>query len=130
MSDGYDVLLRDGGIARLRPLVPGDRQALHALADQCTERSAYLRFFTGGRSTAHGYMDRVTGERYRGHAVVALVRDELVAIAEYIPMDGGRADLAILSTTRHRAMAWARSCWSTSLWMRPTRVCGSWWPRY
>ncbi|MEO3867626.1 GNAT family N-acetyltransferase [Nonomuraea sp. B12E4] len=96
MPDGYDVLLRDGGIAHVRPLRPSDRDALHELVDRSSERSAYLRFFTGGRGTAHSYMDRVTSDRYRGHALVATVRDRLVAVAEYLPVDNGSADLAIL----------------------------------
>ncbi|MEU7863970.1 GNAT family N-acetyltransferase [Nonomuraea sp. NPDC049141] len=96
MPESYDVLLRDGGIAHVRPLRPGDRHALHELVDRSSERSAYLRFFTGGRNTAHFYMDRITGEAYRGHALVATMRDRLVAVAEYIPIEDGSADLAIL----------------------------------
>ncbi|WP_240197798.1 GNAT family N-acetyltransferase [Nonomuraea lactucae] len=96
MPEGYDVLLRDGGIAHVRPLCPADREALHELVDRSSERSAYLRFFTGGRNTAHAYMDRVTSDKYRGHALVASLHDRLVAVAEYIPIDDGRADLAIL----------------------------------
>ncbi|MEV0584529.1 GNAT family N-acetyltransferase [Nonomuraea sp. NPDC050310] len=92
----YDVLLRSGGIARLRHLRPDDRPALHELVGRCSERSAYLRFFTGGRATAHAYMDRITGDDYRGHALVALVRERLVAVAEWIPVEDGSADLAIL----------------------------------
>ncbi|MGW2220468.1 bifunctional acetate--CoA ligase family protein/GNAT family N-acetyltransferase [Nonomuraea sp. NPDC001684] len=96
MPEGYDVLLRDGGIAHVRPLLPTDRDALHELVDRSSERSAYLRFFTGGRNTAHSYMDRVTSAGYEGHALVATMRDRLVGVAEYIPMDERRADLAIL----------------------------------
>ncbi|MEU8359776.1 GNAT family N-acetyltransferase [Nonomuraea sp. NPDC048882] len=96
MPEGYDVLLRDGGMAHVRPLRPDDRDALHELVDRSSERSAYLRFFTGGRSTAHTYMNRVTSPAYHGHALVAVMRERLVAVAEYIPIDGGRADLAIL----------------------------------
>ncbi|MFB4294880.1 GNAT family N-acetyltransferase [Nonomuraea sp. ATR24] len=96
MIEGYDVLLRDGGIAHVRLLRPADRQALHELVDRSSERSAYLRFFTGGRNTAHSYMDRITGDAYRGHALVADLRDRLVAVAEYIPSGDGTADLAIL----------------------------------
>ncbi|MBB6553469.1 bifunctional GNAT family N-acetyltransferase/acetate--CoA ligase family protein [Nonomuraea rubra] len=96
MSEGYDVLLRDGSIAHVRRLHPGDRVALHELVERSSERSAYLRFFTGGRSTAHAYMDRITSGVYRGHALVAALRGRLVAVAEYVPMDDGKADLAIL----------------------------------
>ncbi|GAA4039463.1 bifunctional GNAT family N-acetyltransferase/acetate--CoA ligase family protein [Nonomuraea soli] len=92
----YDVLLRDGGIAQVRPLRPEDRPSLHDLVERTSERSAFLRFFTGGRSTAHLYMDRITGDGYQGHATVALMKGRLVAVAEYIPSGHERADLAIL----------------------------------
>ncbi len=85
MSGGCDVLLRDGGIARLRPLRAEDRPALHALVARSSERSAYLRFFAGGRATAHAYMDRITAPDYQGHALVATVQGTLVAVAEYFP---------------------------------------------
>ncbi|MGW4961384.1 N-acetyltransferase family protein [Nonomuraea sp. NPDC004186] len=96
MPDGYDVLLRDGGIAHVRPLRPADREALHELVDRSSERSAYLRFFTGGRNTAHAYIDRITSDKYDGRARVAGLHGRLVAIAEYIPIEDGRADLGIL----------------------------------
>lgn len=96
MSEGYDVLLRDGGIAHVRPLRPADRRALHELVDRSSERSAYLRFFTGGRNTAHGYMDRITSDEYGGHALVASLHNRLVAVTEYIPTGNGSADLGIL----------------------------------
>ncbi|MDX3099951.1 GNAT family N-acetyltransferase [Nonomuraea angiospora] len=95
-DEGYDVLLRDGGIAHVRPLRPADREGLHELVDRSSERSAYLRFFTGGRNTAHAYIDRITGDGYDGRARVAGLHGRLVAIAEYIPMEAGRADLGIL----------------------------------
>jgi acyl-CoA synthetase (NDP forming)/RimJ/RimL family protein N-acetyltransferase len=92
-----DVLLRDGDIAHLRPLRPDDRDGLHALVESTSERSAFLRFFSGGRATAHSYVDRITGPGYRGRALVALMRGRLVAVAEYIPgVDSDDADVGIL----------------------------------
>ena len=69
--DEYDVLLRDGGIAHVRPLRPARPRALHELVDRSSERSAYLRFFTGGRHRPrlHGPHHRAG---YSGHALVAL----------------------------------------------------------
>ncbi|MEU6717458.1 GNAT family N-acetyltransferase [Nonomuraea sp. NPDC046802] len=96
MSVGYDVLLRDGGIAHVRPLRSADREELHELVERSSERSAYLRFFTGGRNSAHAYIDRITGNSYDGRARVAGMRGRLVAVAEYVPIDGGRADIGIL----------------------------------
>jgi acyl-CoA synthetase (NDP forming)/GNAT superfamily N-acetyltransferase len=92
-----DVLLRDGGIAHLRALVPGDRAALHELVDATSERSAFLRFFTGGRGTAHAYVDRICAAGHPVHALVALVGGRLVAVAEFEPVgDGASAEVGVL----------------------------------
>ncbi|ETK32844.1 bifunctional acetate--CoA ligase family protein/GNAT family N-acetyltransferase [Microbispora sp. ATCC PTA-5024] len=97
VADECDVLLRDGGVAHIRPLRPSDREALHELIDRSSERSAYLRFFTGGAATAHACVDRATGPGYRGHALVASVGGRLVGVAEYIPgPDRPEAELGIL----------------------------------
>ncbi|ACZ87636.1 GNAT family N-acetyltransferase [Streptosporangium roseum] len=96
VPDECDVLLREGGIAHIRPLRPDDRARLHELVDRSSEHSAYLRFFTGGTATAHAYMDRITASDYPGRALVALSQGRLVAVAEYIPGDAGDAEIAIL----------------------------------
>ncbi|MEV7908447.1 GNAT family N-acetyltransferase [Streptomyces anulatus] len=106
VPDECDVLLREGGIAHLRPLCPDDRAHLHELVDRSSERSAYLRFFTGGTASAHAYMDRVTEPGHPGRALVAVVNGRLVAIAEYIPGDAGDAEIAILidDAVHHRGL--------------------------
>ncbi len=97
VPDECDVLLRDGGIAHLRPLRADDREALHRLVESTSERSAFLRVFSGGRATAHTYVDRITGPGYAGRALVALMRGRLMAVAEYIPgPDASDADVGIL----------------------------------
>ncbi|GGL08107.1 GNAT family N-acetyltransferase [Sphaerisporangium melleum] len=97
LPEECDVLLRDGGIAHLRPLRPTDAAALHALVDRASERSTYLRFCTGGTGTAHAYMDRMTGPGYQGLALVALLRGRLAGVAECVGGGpGGRGDLGIL----------------------------------
>lgn len=96
VPDECDVLLREGGIAHLRPLRPGDDRALHALVDRSSERSAYLRFFTGGRAGAHAYVDHVTRPDHPGRVLVAVVNGRLAGIAEYIPGQDGEAEIAIL----------------------------------
>ncbi|XVQ90006.1 GNAT family N-acetyltransferase [Microbispora siamensis] len=94
VAEACDVLLRDGGMAHIRPLRSSDCEALHALITRSSPRSAYLRFFTGGTASAHAYMDRITGPRYRGHALVALVGGLMVGVAEYIP-DPGRPEAEV-----------------------------------
>ncbi|GLX99521.1 GNAT family N-acetyltransferase [Herbidospora sp. NBRC 101105] len=96
MSDECDVLLRDGGIAHIRPLGPGDVPELHELVERVSEKSAYLRFFTGGRATAHAYMDAIARPGHHGRVLVALVAGRLAAVAEYIPDADGAADLGVL----------------------------------
>ncbi|SDH34891.1 acetyl coenzyme A synthetase (ADP forming), alpha domain-containing protein [Sinosporangium album] len=92
-----DVLLRDGGMAHIRPLEHGDRQALHELVERISERSDYLRFFAGGRASAHSYVDRLTDPRFAGRALVAVMRGRLVGVAEYVVGDtGADAELGIL----------------------------------
>ncbi len=91
------MLLRDGGVAHIRPLRPSDRDALHALVARASPRSAYLRFFTGGTASADAYMDRITVPGYPGHALVALVGGVMVGVAEYVPGPGRpEAEVGIL----------------------------------
>ena len=95
--DECDALLRNGEITQVRSLRGTDRAALHDLVDRTSAESAYLRFFAGGRATAHRYMDRLTGPGYCGHALVALLAGRLVAVAEYIPGEHrNSAEVAVL----------------------------------
>ncbi|MET8158316.1 GNAT family N-acetyltransferase [Sphaerisporangium sp. NPDC005289] len=97
MSEECDVLLRDGGIAHVRPLAAGDGAGLHELVARTSERSAYLRFFTGGRATAHAYADRLTRPGRQGLVLVAILHGRLVAIAEHTPAAAPTAaEMAIL----------------------------------
>ncbi|WP_327048752.1 GNAT family N-acetyltransferase [Microbispora sp. NBC_01189] len=101
VAEACDVLLRDGGMARIRPLRPSDRAALHALIARSSPRSAYLRFFAGGTASAHAHMDLITGPDYRGHALVALAGGLVAGVAEWIPGPGGaEAEVGILLDDR------------------------------
>ncbi|GII34467.1 bifunctional acetate--CoA ligase family protein/GNAT family N-acetyltransferase [Planotetraspora mira] len=97
LPEECDVLLRDGGIAHIRPLRTSDRDDLHRLVDNSSERSLYLRFATGGTATAHAYVERMTGPAYRGQGLVATVRGRVVGVAEWIGDDAAvQADLGVL----------------------------------
>ena len=48
-----DVLLADGSIAVVRPLQPGDADALHALHEGVSEDAIRMRFFSVARHAAH-----------------------------------------------------------------------------
>ncbi|GAA4199361.1 GNAT family N-acetyltransferase [Microbispora amethystogenes] len=101
VAEACDVLLRDGGMAHIRPLRPSDRAALHELIARSSPRSAYLRFFAGGTASAHAYMDLITGPEYLGHALVASAGGLVVGVAECIPGPGGaEAEVGILLDDR------------------------------
>ena len=106
-----DVLLRDGGAARIRPITPADADRLVAFYAQVSEQSKYFRFFAPyprlsdrdvRRFTHHDYVNRV------GLAVV--VRDHFIATVRYDRIDtdgrpsesGTDAEVAFLVQDAHQ----------------------------
>jgi acyl-CoA synthetase (NDP forming)/GNAT superfamily N-acetyltransferase len=91
-----DVVLRDGVIARLRPVTPGDAGALRALHARLSDRDSYFRFFTSGRRVADRYVEHVVDTADPGHgALVAVVAGRLVGVAGYERLaDPARAEVA------------------------------------
>jgi len=87
-----DVLLADGRVAELRPIVPGDREALRALHGSLSPETVYLRFFSVHPKLSEGELDRFTKVDYEARlAIVAFVDDELVAVARYDRVPPGGA---------------------------------------
>lgn len=83
-----DVVLRDGGTARIRPITPDDADRLVAFYEQVSDESKYLRFFAPyprlsdrdvRRFTHHDYDDRV--------GLAATVGDEFIATVRYDRID-------------------------------------------
>ncbi|MEV7426748.1 GNAT family N-acetyltransferase [Streptomyces sp. NPDC091212] len=83
-----DVVLRDGGTARIRPITTGDAGRLVSFYEQVSDESKYYRFFAPyprlsdkdvHRFTHHDYVDRV------GLAVTA--GDEFIATVRYDRID-------------------------------------------
>ncbi|MFJ7249829.1 GNAT family N-acetyltransferase [Kitasatospora sp. NPDC098652] len=90
-----DILLRDGGTARIRPITPGDAGRLVEFYEQVSDQSKYFRFFAPyprlsdkdvRRFTHHDFVNRV------GLAVV--IRDHFIATVRYdrIDADGRPSD--------------------------------------
>jgi acyl-CoA synthetase (NDP forming)/GNAT superfamily N-acetyltransferase len=73
VAAGWDALLTDGGVARIRPVVAADAGALRALHDASSDRSIYLRYFN---------VSRLAGEQYVEHLVAEDDRDRLGLVAE------------------------------------------------
>ncbi|MCT2590632.1 GNAT family N-acetyltransferase [Streptomyces sp. N2-109] len=83
-----DVVLRDGGTARIRPITPDDAERLVAFYEQVSDESKYYRFFAPyprlsdrdvRRFTHHDYDDRV--------GLAAMVGDEFIATVRYDRID-------------------------------------------
>lgn len=96
-----DVLLSDGRIASIRPLVPGDRDELVALHDGIGEDSLRMRFFTLSRTTAHRYVEHLlTQPNGTVAALVATVADHLVAVVTAERVSPDAAEIAFLVADR------------------------------
>lgn len=79
-----DVVLRDGGIAHLRPIRPDDAERLKSFHSRLSEQTIYFRFFAPyprltprdvERFTVVDHADRV--------ALIALVGDDLIGVVRY-----------------------------------------------
>ena len=90
-----DIVLRDGGTARIRPLTPDDAGRLVAFYTDVSDQSKYYRFFAPyprlsdrdvRRFTHHDYVNRV--------GLAVLVRDEIIATVRFdrIDADGRPSD--------------------------------------
>ncbi len=79
-----DVILADGGTARLRPVIPGDGERLRAFWGRLSMRSIYFRYFSARGPLTDTDIRRMTvvDQWVRG-ALVALIGDEIVAIAHW-----------------------------------------------
>ncbi|HZG05288.1 MAG TPA: GNAT family N-acetyltransferase [Streptomyces sp.] len=84
-----DVVLRDGGTARIRPITPDDADRLVRFYEQVSDQSKYYRFFAPyprltdrdvRRFTHHDYVDRV--------GLAAVVGGEFIATVRYDRIDG------------------------------------------
>ncbi|KJS60557.1 GNAT family N-acetyltransferase [Streptomyces rubellomurinus] len=106
-----DILLRDGGTARIRPITPGDAERLVEFYGHVSEQSKYFRFFAPyprlsdkdvRRFTHHDFVNRV------GLAVV--IRDRFIATVRYDRIDaegrpsetGTDAEVAFLVQDAHQ----------------------------
>lgn len=86
-----DVLLADGTVAVVRPLLPGDRAGLEALHEGASDTSLRLRFFATGRRAGQDYVNHLfdhTGTPTVASLVVT-VQDRIVALgtAEQVAPD-------------------------------------------
>lgn len=86
-----DVLAADGGVVRLRPITPGDAEALQRFHAGLSDRTRYLRYFGPYprmtpkdlyRTTHVDYRDRVGLVVELGETIIAVGRYELLSDRE------------------------------------------------
>lgn len=79
-----DVVLRDGSVAHVRPIVPADAEGIRAFHAQQSAESIYLRFFAPIKEISERDMHRFTHVDYDTRAaIVATIRDVVIGIARY-----------------------------------------------
>lgn len=92
-----DVVLSDGGLARLRPIKPTDAEMLVDFYARVSDESKYLRFFAPYprlsdrdvvRFTTVDYVDRV--------AFILTVGERMIGVGRYERLEDDRAEVAFL----------------------------------
>lgn len=134
-----DVVLRDGGTARIRPITTDDAERLVSFYEQVSDESKYYRFFAPyprlsakdvHRFTHHDYVDRVGLAVTVGGEFIATVRyDRIDAAGRPPPPPPTRPRSPFSSRTRTRAAAWHRRSSNTSPQWRVSAASGASPPR-
>lgn len=90
-----DVVLRDGSVAHLRPITPGDVEAVHRFHAGQSDESIYMRFFAPLRKLSDRDVTRFTNVDYHDRvALVATVRGEIIGIGRYDRITPTSAEVA------------------------------------
>lgn len=105
-----DVVVADGGTLHLRPLTPGDAEALVALHAGLSVRTRYLRYFSTYpripqrdliRFTHLDHVDRVALAAWLGREIVAVGRFDRLPSADPATR-GHRAEIAFVVADAHQ----------------------------
>ncbi|MEU9286722.1 GNAT family N-acetyltransferase [Streptomyces sp. NPDC048275] len=107
-----DVVLRDGGTARIRPITVDDAERLVSFYEQVSDESKYYRFFAPyprlsakdvHRFTHHDFVDRVGLAATIGGEFIATVRyDRIDADGLPAPVPADEAEVAFLVQDAHQ----------------------------
>jgi acyl-CoA synthetase (NDP forming)/GNAT superfamily N-acetyltransferase len=98
-----DVLLLDGSAARLRPIRPDDADALVAFHSRLSAQTIYRRFFSPRPVLPPKDVERFTNVDYRRRlALVAVIDDEMAAVARYDAVNDDEAEVAFVIEDRHQ----------------------------
>ncbi|WP_172804067.1 GNAT family N-acetyltransferase [Auraticoccus monumenti] len=92
-----DVVLSDGGTARLRPIRPDDGRLLTDFYARVSEESKFLRFFAPYPVLSPRDVRRFTHVDYVNRAALILtVRDQMIAVGRFDRLENDEAEVAFL----------------------------------
>src|SRR6478735_4466340 len=90
-----DVVLRDGTVAHVRPIGPGDADGIRTFHARQSDESIYLRFFAPLRQLSDRDVHRFTHVDHHDRvALVATLDDEIIGIGRYDRIDPTSAEVA------------------------------------
>ncbi len=98
-----DVLLRDGRVAQLRPIVPADSDEFIAFYGRVSEESKYFRFFAPYPTLSPRDVRRFTVvDHERRVAFVMTLHGQIIAVGRYDATSDDEAEVAFLVEDAHQ----------------------------
>lgn len=98
-----DVVLRDGGTAHLRPIVPSDAEALARMHEAQSPESIYLRFFAPLPKLPQRDLDRfVNVDHHDRVALVMTIGDDIIGVGRYDRISPTSAEVAFNIADAHQ----------------------------
>ncbi len=98
-----DIVMRDGTVAHVRPITPGDGEALRAFHAGQSDESIYLRFFAPLKSLSDKDVHRFTHVDYVDRvALIVLMQDDIIGVGRYDRIDTRSAEVAFNISDRHQ----------------------------
>ncbi|MCK5891158.1 MAG: GNAT family N-acetyltransferase [Aeromicrobium sp.] len=98
-----DVLLRDGRVAQLRPIVAADSDEFIAFYDRVSEESKYFRFFAPYPTLSARDVRRFTVvDHDRRVAFVMTLHGQIIAVGRYDATSDDEAEVAFLVEDAHQ----------------------------
>jgi acetyl coenzyme A synthetase (ADP forming)-like protein len=99
-----DAVLTDGGTVHLRPITPGDADALRQFHQSLSLETTYFRFFSPHPELSDDEVTQFTHVDYdRRVAIVAELGGDIVAVGRYEGLDDSRtAEVAFVVTDAHQ----------------------------
>jgi len=98
-----DVVLRDGGTAHLRPILPTDADRLRRFYDRLSDETIYNRFFSLYRNISDRDVERFTVvDHHDRAALIATIGTEMIGVVRYERIDADEAEVAFNIEDAHQ----------------------------